>query len=74
MILADYHMPIMNGLSLLKKVQTQLNGKTPRVIMLSGVIEDNEKLKAMDLGAYAIIDKPCNFRELVMKVTEAITP
>ena len=73
-ILADYHMPVMNGLGLLEKVQTKLNGNTPRVIMLSGVIEDKEKLKAIDLGAYAIIDKPCNFRELVVKVTEAITP
>ena len=73
-IIADYHMPIINGLSLLETVQTTLNGRTPRVIMLSGVIEEKEKLKAIDLGAYAIIDKPCNFRELVVKVTEAITP
>jgi len=73
-IIADYHMPIMNGLSLLEKVQSRLNGHTPRVIMLSGIIEEKEKYKAIDLGAYAIIDKPCNFRELVVKVNEAITP
>jgi len=72
-IIADYHMPIMNGLNLLEKVQNILNGHNPRVIMLSGVIDEKEKLKAIDLGAYAIIDKPCNFRELVVKVTEAIT-
>jgi len=72
-IIADYHMPIMNGLHLLEKVQSKLNGHTPRVIMLSGIIEEKEKLKAFDLGAYAIIDKPCNFRELVVKVNEAIT-
>jgi len=73
-IIADYKMPIMNGLNLLERVQTTLNGNTPRVIMLSGVIEEKEKLKAIDLGAYAIIDKPCNFRELIVKVNEAITP
>ena len=73
-IIADYHMPIINGLTLLEKVQTKLNGHTPRVIMLSGVIEDKEKFKAIDLGAYAIIDKPCNFRELIVKVTEAAIP
>ena len=73
-IIADYHMPIMNGLSLLEKVQSTLNGHTPRVIMLSGIIEEKEKFKAIDLGAYAIIDKPCNFRELVVKVNEAFTP
>jgi len=71
-ILLDYQMPIMNGLSLLERVQSTHNGHTPRVIMLSGLIEEKEKLKAVDLGAYAIIDKPCNFRELVVKVNEAI--
>ena len=74
LILADYQMPIMNGLSLLERVQNTLNGNTPRVIMLSGVIDEKEKLKAINLGAYAIIDKPCNFRELIVKVHEAITP
>lgn len=73
-IIVDYQMPIMNGLSLLERVQSTHNGHTPRVIMLSGLIEEKEKLKAVDLGAYAIIDKPCNFRELVVKVNEAITP
>ncbi len=72
-IIADYHMPKMNGLSLLEKIQSKLNGHTPRVIMLSGIIEDKQKLKAIDLGAYAIVDKPCNFRELVVKVSEAMT-
>jgi len=71
-IIVDYQMPIMNGLSLLKRLQNPHNGHTPRVIMLSGLIEEKEKLKAFDLGAYAVIDKPCNFRELVVKVNEAI--
>jgi DNA-binding response OmpR family regulator len=71
-IIVDYQMPIMNGLSLLKRLQNPHNGHTPRVIMLSGLIEEKEKLKAFDLGAYAVIDKPCNFRELVVKVNDAI--
>jgi DNA-binding response OmpR family regulator len=73
-IIVDYQMPIMNGLSLLERVQkSSHNGRTPRVIMLSGLIKEKEKQEARNLGAYAIIDKPCNFRELVVKVNEAIT-
>lgn len=72
-IIADYYMPIMNGLGLLEKIQSKLNGHTPRVIMLSGIIEEKQKRKAIELGAYAIVDKPCNFRELVVKVSEAMT-
>ncbi len=70
-IIADYQMPEMSGLQLLEKVATLMNGKTPKVIMLSGVIQDKEKHKAMELGAFTTIDKPCNFRELVVKVNEA---
>jgi DNA-binding response OmpR family regulator len=73
LILVDYCMPIMNGLRLLEKIQNTLNGHMPRVIMLSGVIQEKDKLKAIDLGAYAIIDKPCNFRELVVTVNEAVS-
>ncbi|MCA9422366.1 MAG: response regulator [Nitrospira sp.] len=72
LVLADYHMPIMSGLTLLERVSNSLNGRTPRVILLSGVIDEKHKVKAMGLGAYAIIDKPCNFRELVEKVHEAL--
>lgn len=70
-IIADYQMPEMSGLQLLEKVSTTMNGKTPKVIMLSGVIQDQEKHRAMELGAFTTIDKPCNFRELVVKVQEA---
>lgn len=70
-IIADYQMPVMSGLQLLEHVTTTLNGKTPKVIMLSGVIQDAEKQKAVELGAFTVIDKPCNFRELVVKVNEA---
>ncbi len=73
-MIVDYQMPIMNGLILLERVQTTLNGHAPRVIILSGVIDEKEKLKAIHLGVYAILDKPCNFRELIVKVNEAITP
>lgn len=70
-IIVDYHMPIIDGLTLLERVTHVMNGKAPRVILLSGVIEDQHKQKALGLGAYAVVDKPCNFRELVEKVNEA---
>jgi len=71
-VIADFHMPIMSGLTLLERVTSTFNGKMPRVILLSGVMEEKHKLKAMGLGACAVIDKPCNFRELVEKVNEAL--
>ena len=71
-IIADYHMPVLGGLKLLERVRAKLDGTSPPVIMLTGSLEEKDKQKARDLGAYAIVDKPCNFRELVITVGEAI--
>jgi len=71
-IIADYHMPGLSGLKLLERVRGKLDGESPPVILLTGSLEEKDKLKAKELGAYAIVDKPCNFRELVITVGEAL--
>ena len=71
-IIADYHMPGLSGLKLLERVRGILDGKTPPVILLTGSLEEKDKQKARDLGAYSVVDKPCNFRELVNTVGEAL--
>lgn len=71
-IIVDYHMPGLGGLKILEIVRGKLDGKSPPVIMLTASLEEKDKLKARELGAYAIVDKPCNFRELVITVGEAI--
>ena len=71
-IIADYHMPGLSGMKLLEKVRGRLDGKSPPVIMLTGSLEDKNKAKAKELGAFAVVDKPCNFRELVITVGEAL--
>ena len=71
-IIADYHMPELIGLKLLERVRGILDGKSPPVIILTGSLEEKDKLKARELGAYAVVDKPCNFRELVITVGGAL--
>ena len=65
-------MPGLSGLKLLERVRGILDGKSPPVIILTGSLEDKDKLKVRELGAYAVVDKPCNFRELVITVGEAL--
>lgn len=71
-VIADYHMPVLSGIKLLERVSRKANGKSLPVIMLSGLLKEKDKQKALELGAYAIVDKPCNFRELVVTVEEAL--
>ena len=72
LIIVDYHMPVMSGLRLLERIHGKHNGKALPIIMLSGVLKEKDKQKALELGAFAVVDKPCNFRELVHTVGEAI--
>ena len=74
LIIADYHMPVLSGLRLLERIQGKTKKNPPPIIMLSGVLKERDKRKALELGAYAIVDKPCNFRELVLTVGEALEP
>jgi two-component system chemotaxis response regulator CheY len=71
-IVTDYDMPELGGLKLLERLSGRGTGKFPPVIMLTGSVEDKDKMKARALGAYAVVEKPCNFRELVITVGEAL--
>lgn len=71
-IVVDYEMPVLSGLKLLERLRGNLDGKPPPVVMLTASLEEKDKQKARELGAYATVDKPCNFRELVITVGEAI--
>ena len=71
-IIADYHMPGLSGLNILERVREISEGKSPPVIMLTGSLDEKDKLKAKEMGAYSVVDKPCNFRELVITVGEAL--
>ena len=51
LIIADYHMPILSGLRLLERLKGKHNGRVIPIIMLSGVLKEKDKLKALELGA-----------------------
>ncbi len=55
-LLSDVNMPVMNGVSLLQK----MNGKYPNVcvIMMSGTSDVHTAIQAMRQGAYDYISKP----------------
>jgi len=71
LIVSDYHMPIINGLNLLKALSYRANGQDVRVILLSGNMTKNMEDEAKQAGAFEVLAKPYDHQELLALVSHA---
>jgi CheY-like chemotaxis protein len=71
LIVSDYHMPIINGLNLLKALSYRANGQNVRVILLSGNMTKNMEDEAKQAGAFEVLAKPYDHQELLALVSRA---
>jgi len=63
LIITDIRMPVMDGITLLRKVKTQARC-TPSLIFITG-FADIQVRDAYDLGAEALVEKPIDYDRLV---------
>ncbi len=73
LIISDNQMPVLSGLDFIDRIQAKKNDSpsTP-IILLSGHLNDQDKLRAREAGVFAIFDKPCNFSEFLSTVQLAL--
>jgi two-component system chemotaxis response regulator CheY len=71
LIISDYHMPVINGLNFLKALSYRVKGREVRVILLSGDITKEIEHEAKQAGAFELLAKPYNHKELLALVTRA---
>jgi two-component system chemotaxis response regulator CheY len=71
LILSDYYIPIINGLSFLKALSYRVNGQHVRVIFLSGHMTKDMEHEAKQAGAFEVLAKPFDLRELLGLVARA---
>lgn len=70
LIITDVRMPVMDGVTLLKKVKA--NGpQSPGVILVSG-FTDIQGREAYDLGAEALLEKPLELNDLINVVQRSL--
>lgn len=67
LIISDIMMPYFSGMELIDYVRTELNLKTPIIIISSAGNEENV-LNAFELGANDFISKPVSPSELIVRV------
>lgn len=71
-VISDIMMPDISGLSLLSLLKQFYFNRIP-VIVISSLGKDQAGASAMDLGAYAFLEKPFDFDELLKKVGEMVS-
>ena len=71
-ILTDINMPIMDGLKLVKRVRTDPAHRDTPIIVITTEGSDEDRQRAMQLGANAYIVKPIQAPQLIAKVKELL--
>lgn len=73
LIILDLEMPVMNGITLLRKLKDDLKLNNIPVIVYTGVLTDNEHLKeTLELGAVDFLRKPTEPVEIIARISSAI--
>lgn len=71
-ILLDIQLPRLNGYEVCKLVKSDPAMTQTKVLMLSGMVQNSDRLKAHEAGADDYIKKPFSSTELVEKVEKLL--
>ena len=71
-ILTDINMPIMDGLKLVRRVRTDAVHKNVPIIVITTESAEEDRQRALSLGANAYITKPIQAPQVIAKVKELL--
>ncbi|HVJ92941.1 MAG TPA: response regulator [Labilithrix sp.] len=71
-ILTDINMPIMDGLKLVRRVRTDPVHKDVPIVIITTESAEEDRQRALSLGATAYITKPIQGPQVVAKVRELL--
>jgi two-component system chemotaxis response regulator CheY len=71
-ILTDINMPIMDGLKLVKRVRTDPIHKDVPIVIITTESAEEDRQRALALGANAYITKPIQAPQVIAKVRELL--
>ena len=71
-ILTDINMPIMDGLKLVKRVRTDPIHKDVPIVIITTESAEEDRQRALALGANAYITKPIQAPQVIAKVKELL--
>jgi len=71
-IVTDINMPIMDGLKLVKRVRTDPVHKDVPIVVITTESAEEDRQRALALGANAYITKPIQAPQVIAKVKELL--
>lgn len=71
-ILTDINMPVMDGLKLVKRVRSDPTHKHVPIVIISTESAEEDRQRALSLGANAYITKPIQAPQVIAKVRELL--
>ncbi len=71
-LVLDVMMPNMDGVTLCKKIRTDVSTMNIPIIMLSGKTQDKAVQEGLDAGANKYLKKPISFTDLISHVKEVL--
>lgn len=72
LILADINMPVMDGLKLIGLLRADPKHKEIPIIIITTEGAEEDRKKAMDIGANAYLTKPIQTHQLLKRVSELL--
>ena len=72
LIVTDINMPIMDGLKLIRRVRTDPAHKDTPIIVITTEGAQEDRQRALQLGANAYITKPIQAPQVIAKVKELL--
>jgi two-component system chemotaxis response regulator CheY len=73
LIITDINMPIMDGLKLVKRIRSDETHKDVPIIIITTEGSQEDRQRAMALGATAYITKPIQAPQVIAKVKELLS-
>jgi two-component system chemotaxis response regulator CheY len=73
LIITDINMPIMDGLKLVKRIRSDESHKDVPIIIITTEGSQEDRQRAMALGATAYITKPIQAPQVIAKVKELLS-
>lgn len=71
-ILTDINMPIMDGLKLVKRLRTDPTHRDVPIVIITTESAEEDRQRALSLGANAYITKPIQAPQVIAKVKELL--
>lgn len=72
LIITDFIMPGMDGVTLIKKLKTQLATRYIPIIMLTAKDEEDAEVEVIDAGADDYLTKPVNAKRLLARINKLL--